>query len=174
MKNLMLIAVCLLLCLPVAAKKRNPKQADSPAVEQRDTVVWDNASVTLREMPKFRKGGLEEYRKWVYTRIEYPDEAFNEGYEGLVVVSIIVEPDGSVSIDKVVESPAPVLSTEVLRVIASSPKWVPGKAIDPETGLVRPVRVRYLLPVEFKFRPTMNDASVQSFKSQKNFKPYGS
>ena len=174
MKNQLPIAVCLLLCLPVAAKKPNPKQATAPAVEQRDTVVWENTSASVQEMPKFRKGGLDEYRKWVYSRIEYPDEAFNEGYEGLVVVAIIVEQDGSVSIDKVVESPAPVLATEVLRVIAGSPKWTPGKALDPESGLVRPVRVRYLLPVEFKFRPTMNDASVQSFKSQKNFKPYGS
>lgn len=174
MKNLMLIAVCLLLCLPVAAKKRNPKQEAAPLIEKRDSVVWDNTSVSLSEAPKFRKGGLEEYRKWVYTRIEYPDEAFNEGHEGLVVVSIIVEQDGSVSIDKVVESPAPALTTEVLRVVASSPKWIPGKAVDPESGLVRPVRVKYLLPVEFKFRPTMNDASVQSFKSKKNFKPYGS
>lgn len=174
MKNLILIAVCLLLCLPVAAKKRNPKQGTAPVIEQPDSVVWDNASTSLVDAPKFRKGGLEEYRKWVYTRIEYPDEAFNEGYEGLVVVSIIVEQNGSVSIDKVVESPAPLLTTEVLRVVASSPKWIPGKVQDSESGLVRPVRVKYLLPVEFKFRPNMNDASVQSFKSKKNFKPYGS
>ena len=65
--------------------------------------------------------------------------------QGRVIVSFIVEKDGSVSNILVLQSPDKLLADEARRVIASSPAgaWTPGE----QRG--EKVRVKYTLPVDF-------------------------
>lgn len=58
--------------------------------------------------------------------VEFPREALELGIEGRVVASFVVEPDGTVSSVRIIRSPDPILSREVVRVLAESPKWTPG------------------------------------------------
>lgn len=99
---------------------------------------------SLDVMPKFEQGGLPEFRRWVMQAVKYPSEALDAGIQGRVVASFVVEADGSVSSVRIIRSPDPVLSREVVRALAESPKWTPGSR-DGE-----PVRVKYTLPVDFR------------------------
>ncbi len=70
--------------------------------------------------------------------------AEENGIQGLVNVSFVVEKDGSISGAKVTRGVDPSLDKEALRIIRSMPRWTPGK----QDG--KPVRVKYTIPVRFK------------------------
>ena len=75
--------------------------------------------------PSFKKGGLESFRKWYQKKLRYPKKSAEEGIQGKVYLTFIVEPDGSVSDSKVIYGSDPLLDEEALRVARSSPKWTP-------------------------------------------------
>lgn len=77
-------------------------------------------------------------------RIEYPQLAWREGIEGMVVVRFVVEKDGTITDIEVLRSPHEYLSEEGVRVVSSSPKWKPVK------WPKKAVRVFYNLPVQFR------------------------
>ena len=81
---------------------------------------------------------------YVSNSIKYPAVAEENGIQGLVTVSFVVEKDGSISGAKVIRSVDPSLDKEALRIIRSMPRWTPGK----QDG--KPVRVKYTIPVRFK------------------------
>mgnify|MGYP001749487997 CR=1 FL=1 len=97
----------------------------------------------VEDMPTF-PGGVTELMKWLDSHVRYPTAAIRDGIQGRVVVSFIVEPDGSVSNAKLVRSVDANLDREALRVVSEMPKWTPGK----QGG--NTVRVRYSLPITFR------------------------
>ena len=97
------------------------------------------------QMPQF-PGGPQALFEYLSRNIKYPVEAEENGIQGRVVVSIVIERDGSVSDVKVVKSVAPSLDKEAVRVISSMPKWIPGK----QNGSA--VRVKYTMPVTFSLQ----------------------
>ena len=64
--------------------------------------------------------------KWVYSYLKYPKEAVNQGIQGNVQVSFIIDEDGKVKDAKVVRSADPLLDAEAVKVISASPDWKPG------------------------------------------------
>ena len=82
--------------------------------------------------------------------ISYPLEARQNGNEGTVVLSFIVEKDGSLSDPKILKDIGGGCGLEALRVvnamIEEGVKWVPGK----NDG--KPVRTAFNLPVKFKLQ----------------------
>lgn len=74
----------------------------------------------------------------------YPADAQEEGASGRVIVQFIIEKDGSISSPKVVRGKHPSLDREALRLVKMMPKWTPGH------NNRQAVRVRYLLPINFK------------------------
>jgi protein TonB len=96
-------------------------------------------------MPSFRGGGVERFRDWVQKRTNYPEAAIQQKIKGKVVITFIVETDGSVSNVTVKQSVNPLIDDEAVKVIESSPKWTPGL----QRG--KPVRVRCIMPLNFSF-----------------------
>lgn len=94
-------------------------------------------------MPMFRGGDLNKFREWVIRRTTFPQEAIDKKIRGKVVISFIVETDGSVSNVNVVKGVDPLIDNEAVKAIESSPKWTPGL----QRG--KPVRVRYVFPMNF-------------------------
>ena len=97
------------------------------------------------EMPQF-PGGPSEMKKFLARNIRYPKEAQDSGKQGRVIVSFVVEKDGSISGTKVFASASPLLDAEALRVINAMPAWTPGK----QQG--KPVSVKYVVPVTFRLQ----------------------
>jgi len=64
---------------------------------------------------------------WVYKYQRYPKEAISQGIKGRVMVSFIIEKDGTVAQVEVERSAHPLLDKEALRVISASPKWKAGR-----------------------------------------------
>ena len=104
----------------------------------------DAPFVSVEEMPKFQGGDFSKFSKWVQKNCQYPVMAQETGIQGSVLLQLVVEKDGRVSVVEVLNSPDKLLTDEALRVIKKSPKFTPGK----QRGV--PVRVQFVLPVRFK------------------------
>lgn len=96
-------------------------------------------------------GGDEACMKWLQEHIKYPEGYTSNQPQGKVVVSFIVEKDGSLDGIKVMKSPDPLLSEEAIRVVREMPKWKPAhQYFPPPRQGSEAVRSRFLLPVIFK------------------------
>lgn len=102
----------------------------------------------VEEPPQF-PGGRDSLKSFLNAHLKYPYDDKMAGREGRVLISFVVEVDGSVSdIQTEADSdPAPSeeMVQEALRVFALMPSWIPGKQRDQE------VRVRHHLPITFSF-----------------------
>ena len=104
-------------------------------------VLFEN----VEEMPSF-PGGLAALMAYLQKSIKYPEIAEENGIQGRVVCTFVVEPDGSISDVQVVKPVDPYLDMEAVRVVRAMPKWTPGK----HNGVA--VRVKYTLPLTFRLQ----------------------
>ena len=91
-------------------------------------------------------GGEKAYFKWMEEHIKYPEGCSANSPQGRVIVSFIIEKDGSIDSIKVFRSPDPLLSQEAIRIVSEMPKWRPAKW-NGET-----IRSRYFLPIIFRLK----------------------
>ena len=109
--------------------------------KEEETKVFD----VVEQMPSF-PGGQAALFQWLSSNIKYPVVAEENGVQGRVIVTFVVERDGSITDVKVVKSVDPSLDKEAIRVTKAMPHWIPGK----QNGSA--VRVKYTLPVTFKLQ----------------------
>ena len=83
---------------------------------------------------------------YIAKSIKYPVVAQENGIQGRVTCTFVVNKDGTIVDAQVVRGIDPALDKEALRVINSMPKWKPGK----QRG--KPVRVKFTLPVTFRLQ----------------------
>lgn len=103
--------------------------------------------VLVEQKPTFEGKDANEFSRWVNTKLVYPEIAKENGSQGRVYLSFIVDKDGSVTDVKVLRSSSDAtLDNEAIRVVKSSPKWEPGRQRD------RAVKVTYTFPVIFTLR----------------------
>jgi len=98
---------------------------------------------TVREIQPQFPGGLQGFGQYLSTNIRYPYTAKLNRTQGKVIVTFVVERDGSLTDLKVVRSPSTTLSGEAVRVLENSPAWIPGCQYG------RKVRVSYTVPINF-------------------------
>ena len=106
----------------------------------------DQPFIKVEKMPSFQGGDLNKFRNWVQERVRYPQIAQENGVSGRVVLSFVIEKDGSLTNIEVLQSPDRSLADESVRVLKTSPKWEPGQQRN------QPVRVKYTLPVVFNIQ----------------------
>lgn len=111
----------------------------------KDPKVENKVFESVEEMPSF-PGGMSALMKYLADNVKYPVDAQENGLQGRVVVSFVVERDGSITNVQAVRSVYPSLDSEAVRVVEAMPRWKPGKL----NGL--PVRVKYNVPVTFSFQ----------------------
>ena len=107
----------------------------------KDTTVYRVVEV----MPSY-PGDMEALYKFLAQQMHYPKEALENGIEGRVVVSFVVEEDGRLTHFEAVSSPSPLLSNEAIRVLRQMPRWNPAKRMG------RNVRCQYNIPVMFRLK----------------------
>ena len=122
----------------IAVAAPPPPPAPKPEVA---TKVFD----VVEEMPSF-PGGNGALMSYLSSNTQYPVVAQENGVQGRVIVSFVVERDGSISDVKVARSVDPSLDREAQRVVKSMPRWKPGK----QNGSA--VRVKYTVPVVFRLQ----------------------
>ena len=130
----------------------NVRYVDPPAPANKDAILEpdlgpdeDNVYTLVDREPEF-PGGTMGLLEFMRTTIKYPAEARKDTIQGRVLVSFIVNKDGSIVKPEVVKSAHPLLDEEALRMVNEMPAWKPGE----QNGV--PVRVKYTIPVNFRLR----------------------
>jgi len=124
------------------AKVDSTKEAEVVVAEAVDP-AYEKVFDVVEQMPEF-VGGQAELMKFLAENVHYPEAAYKVGKQGRVIVTFIVEADGSVSNAKIVKKVSDELDAEALRVIGTMPKWKPGM----QNG--KAVRVKYTIPITFR------------------------
>ena len=121
--------------------KVNQKVVEEVQEVKEESVVFE----VVEQMPSF-PGGEKALMEFLSKNTKYPSVAEENGIQGRVVCTFVVETNGSITDVKVVRAVDPALDREAVRVIKSMPKWIPGK----QNG--KAVRVKYTVPVNFKLQ----------------------
>lgn len=145
MKRLLMISCLFALSWTLATAQEND------SIKNKDTrkcIIFSD----YEQQPSF-PGGMQALREYLKENTHWPLGHEEDCISGRVVVCFVVEKDGSITHAKVVRSLAPAFDAEALRVVASMPKWMPGK----RNGIV--IRVKYCIPITFKSKDTPISAS---------------
>ena len=119
--------------------KAEAKASDATApADTTKNVVYD----VTETMPQF-PGGQGVMMKYLAANIKYPASAVKAKKQGRVIVSFVIQKDGSVTNARIVRSVDPELDAEALRIVKAMPNWTPG------TQDGKPVDVNYTIPVVF-------------------------
>ena len=120
-------------------------------VSYRQTMEYDFAYISEVITPAcFKKSEPNDFtalQRYISRKIVFPQDLAHSGISGRVIITFIVDTDGSVKIDKVLESPHPKMSYRVKKIILStSGKWTPA------TYFGAPIQQRFSIPVDFRLR----------------------
>jgi protein TonB len=121
--------------------KQNEVVVEKVEQKEEETKVFE----VVEQMPQF-PGGDGALMQYLSSHIKYPVVAEENGIQGRVVCTFVVERNGSITDVRVVKSVDPSLDKEAVRVIKGMPNWIPGK----QNGSA--VRVKYTLPVTFRLQ----------------------
>ncbi len=95
--------------------------------------------------PEF-PGGVQALLDFVSACMRYPKQSMDAGVQGRVMVSFVVDEDGSVTDVEVLKSVDNLLDWEAKRIVKRMPRFTPGI----RNG--RPSRFRYNIPINFKLQ----------------------
>lgn len=98
------------------------------------------------ETPPSYPGGLTNFYQFISENMKYPDTAVKEKIQGSVLVSFVVQKDGTLNDIKVERKLGFGTDEEAIRVLNLSKRWNPGE-IDG-----KPVNVKYNIPVKFTMK----------------------
>ncbi|HLO74102.1 MAG TPA: M56 family metallopeptidase [Flavobacterium sp.] len=130
-------------------KTKKPEPSYCPDVEPKknekvnEIITSDIKNLTeVTEKPTYI-GGMQAFYKYVAKNFIVPTEA---KIDGNIIVSFVVEKDGSLNEINVLKDIGYGTGEEAIRVLTGSPKWNPG------TKEGKPVRVLYTLPISIKVK----------------------
>jgi TonB family protein len=96
----------------------------------------------VEDMPKF-PGGLPALKTYVYSNLEYPENAKSQGIEGEVIVRFLINQKGEAVNGEILRSTYQGFDAPALKVIEEMPDWTPGK----QRG--KAVKVWYVMSIKF-------------------------
>lgn len=111
-----------------------------PAAPIEDDTIYD----IVEQQPEFPHGGLAGLMSYIAQNLKYPSYCLENNIEGRVIVSFVVNKDGSTTDFRIVKNADSHLNEEALRILNTMPKWKPGM----QNGV--PKRVRFTVPINFK------------------------
>ena len=141
--------------------EKNDVQDLNSANNVQTVALQDTAVFEVVEVPPRFPGGEIELMKFISRNVKYPAEARDKHVQGRVILTFIVEKDGSISNVRVARPVDPSLDAEAIRVVQSMPKWEPAK----QRG--QAVRVRYTVPIQFRLQGD-NSVATDSKTSDKD------
>ena len=132
-----------ILLLFIALTSFCQKIPDTKNQSVEDTTVYDLTAIN--DKPQF-VGGESELSSFINKNLQYPQEEKNNGLQGRVYITFVIDRDGSVTNVELYKGlkDGPGCDKEAIRIVGLMPKWIPGKV----NG--HPAKVRYIVPIKFQ------------------------
>ena len=116
---------------------------DPISITDTNRIVDPNQVYAAVEVEPHFKGRAGAFNDFLTSHIKFPAVDRINGTQGKVIVTFVVEKDGSLSDIKALRSPSRTMADAAIEAIQQSPKWVPGI----QNG--RPVRVQFTISFAF-------------------------
>lgn len=100
--------------------------------------------------PHFKNGGQAGFNAYLAKAVKFPAVDRENGTQGKVIVTFVVEKDGSLTDVKALRGPDQSMMDAAVQAIQQSPHWVPGV----QNG--RPVRVQFTISFAFSLADSDN------------------
>lgn len=138
----------LFLCGGVAMAQNNdalvpPVPSEEPQVDGGTQVQSDPIYQVVEQMPEF-PGGQAALMDYLKKNLRYPEIARDNEVQGRVIVRFVVNADGKIGDVVVLRDIGSGCGEEAKRVVASMPKWAPGR----QNG--KAVPTYFTLPITFR------------------------
>lgn len=130
---------------PANEEVEDDYSSNETAMNEESSSSENSINDGVEVMPEF-PGGPQALFNYLNANVKFPRIAEENGIQGKVVVSYVIDIDGSVTDVQVVQSVHPALDKEAMRVIKNMPKWIPGK----HDG--KAVQVKYSVPINFYYQ----------------------
>jgi TonB family protein len=131
----------------------------NPQTGEQEPVGYDGSAQD--KAPEF-PGGHKAWAEYLQKNLKYPEEAKSNNIQGRVIAGFIVDKDGSLQDIKVLRGIGGGADEEAVRVLALSPKWIPGA----KNG--KTVRMALTLPVNFATAPDQSTGTAPKSESDIN------
>lgn len=129
----------ILLILAFCAFQNAQSQTDSSKAQpNEDNSVYNSAGIEVK--PEF-SGGMSKFYNYISKNYISPNVP---GLKGKVIVSFVIEKDGSITDIKVLRDIGYGSGEEAVRVLKNCPKWTPAE----QNG--KKVRCQYMLPLSIQ------------------------
>lgn len=143
-------------------KKPKPRKTVKPPIVKKKEII-DKIHVFVEEMPRFpgcedisenydtkKSCADKKMLEFIYKNIKYPRLASENEIEGTVIISFVVEKDGSITEIRIIRDRGAGLGEEAMRIVEKMQnlpqKWIPGKQGNDN------VRVQFNLPIKFRLQ----------------------
>lgn len=120
-------------------------QTSADTVNQRNAVLGKGAAA-IEKAPQF-PGGTLGFSNFIAHNLKYPDVARLVGINGKVLVSFVIDKDGSITDITPKTCIGAGCESEAVNILSNSPRWMPGV----QNG--KAVRVQYQVPISFNIEP---------------------
>ena len=144
-----------ILCLPILGYSQ-----ETPALPQPDSIPGD--SYELIEINPVFPGGEMAYIRFIQENYHHPKIASQNGVDGTIYFSFIVDPMGNIMQVKILKGICKPCDEEAIRVVRSMPRWTPG------TQGGKKVKVE----ASGRIRVTLNGASYTYNNPRKYRRPF--
>jgi len=119
-----------------------PSSPPKVEVQKPESKTSEEKFVVVEKVAEF-PGGEKARMKYLKDNINYPEEAKQQGIQGTVYVTFIVEPDGKINDVRILQGIGGGCDEEAVRVIENMPNWKPGEI----RGEVS--RIPFNMPIRF-------------------------
>ncbi len=140
----------------ISCNKTEPSDDKEVVVTKSQVVKNENHDLddetvftVVEDMPTFDNDNsqtLDKFRGYIAKNLKYPDIAAENGIQGRVYVTFVIDSEGNVKNARIERGVDSSLDQEALRVVNSCPKWKPGK----QGG--KNVAVQFTFPIVFKLQ----------------------
>ena len=113
--------------------------------EDRDGYYYDKVLTVSEVQPQF-PGGEKEMMKFIHENLQSPVIAAEDVIQERVVARFVVTEDGTIQNIEILRGLSSKWDEEVIRIIESMPKWIPGK----HNG--RTVKVYHTIPIRIRLQ----------------------
>ncbi len=112
----------------------------------------DEVFVFVENQPEF-PGGDSALHMFICMNLSYPDQARDNGLEGVVIVRFVVKKDGTIGNVKLLRDIGGGCGQAVVEMVKSMPRWKPA------TQSGKPVNFEFTLPVKFQLTDDVPDGT---------------
>ncbi|MHB8206099.1 TonB family protein [Mucilaginibacter sp.] len=144
------------------AKAKEQTAEKTAVIGITDTVAKNDSQIfaAVEQEPSFM-GGTDAFYRFLARNTVYPEAMRANNIQGKVIVTFVVEKDGSLSNVRALKGPGYGANEEAVRVVSLSPKWTPGY----QNG--KPVRVQFTTSLMFSLADATTGAVASTDTSKK-------